>query len=73
MVVGHVRQELDWEDCDDLDDNEDDVIGLTLFQPFTERHQVSCQQEPTEPWKTGSWLADNQSRDLNNESWLVNY
>eukprot|EP00116_Pleurobrachia_bachei_P003537 sb/3463799/ len=39
MVVGHVRQELDWEDCDDLDENEDDVIGLTLFQPFTDRHQ----------------------------------
>ena len=28
---------------------------------------------PTEPWNTGPWLADNQSRDLNNEFWLVVY
>ena len=28
-------------------------------------------QEPTESENTGPWLADNQSRDLNNELWFV--
>ena len=27
--------------------------------------------EPTEPGNTGPWLVDHQSRDLNNEFWLV--
>ena len=27
--------------------------------------------EPTESVNTDPWLADNQSRDLNNEFWLV--
>ena len=30
-------------------------------------------QEPTESENTNPWLADNQSRDLNNEFWLVVY
>ena len=30
-------------------------------------------QEPTEPRNTAPWLADNQSRDLNNEFWFVVY
>ena len=30
-------------------------------------------QEPTEPWNAGPWLADNQSRDLNDQLWLVGY
>ena len=30
-------------------------------------------QEPTESGNTGPWLADNQSRDLKNEVWLVVY
>ena len=39
MVVGHVRQELDWEDRDELDCDED-VISLTLFQPIIDRNKV---------------------------------
>ncbi|XP_063683254.1 kinesin-like protein unc-104 isoform X2 [Bolinopsis microptera] len=39
MVVGHVRQELDWDDCDDLDDCDNDVISLTMFQPSVIRDQ----------------------------------
>ena len=30
-------------------------------------------QEPTDSRNTGLWLADNQSRDLNNEFWLDVY
>ena len=30
-------------------------------------------QEPTEPVNAGPWLADNQSRDVNNKFWLVVY
>ena len=33
----------------------------------------SIGREPTESGKTGPWLADNQSRDLNNELWLAVY
>ena len=40
MVVGHVRQELDWDDCDDLEDCDNDVISLTMFQPSVRRDQV---------------------------------
>ena len=40
MVVGHVRQELDWDDCDDLEDCDNDVISLTMFQPSVTRDQV---------------------------------
>ncbi|KAL5269141.1 hypothetical protein ACHWQZ_G002835 [Mnemiopsis leidyi] len=39
MVVGHVRQELDWDDCDDLEDCDNDVISLTMFQPSVRRDQ----------------------------------
>ena len=31
------------------------------------------EQETTEPRNTGPWLADDQSRDLNNELWLAVY
>ena len=34
---------------------------------------VPEKQEPTESGNTDPWLADNQSRDLNNEFWLVVY
>ena len=34
---------------------------------------VTSAQEPTEPWNTGLWLADNQSRDLNDQLWLAVY
>ena len=34
---------------------------------------MTVNQESTEPVNTGPWLADNQSRDLNNEFWLVVY
>ena len=40
MVVGHVRQELDWNDADDLE-CDGDVLGLTLFEPSIERNQVN--------------------------------
>ena len=34
---------------------------------------IGKKQEPTESVNTDPWLADNQSRDLNNELWLVVY
>ena len=34
---------------------------------------VAINQKPTESGNTGPWLADNQSRDLNNEFWLAVY
>ena len=40
MVVGHVRQELDWDDCDDLEDCDNDVISLTMFQPYIDINEV---------------------------------
>ena len=40
MVVGQVRQELDWDDVDDLDATDNDLVSLTLFQPTIERNQV---------------------------------
>ena len=35
-----MRQELDWDDCDDLEDCDNDVISLTMFQPSVRRDQV---------------------------------
>ena len=34
---------------------------------------MKCYQEPTESGNTGPYLADNQSRDVNNKFWLVVY
>ena len=46
---------------------------LDLDLDLSEWTCFAIRQEPTEPWNTGPWLADNQSRDLNNEFWLVLY
>ena len=57
MVVGHVRQELDWNDADDLE-CDGDVLGLTLFEPSIERNQVNStlqnlsQSPPPPPFTT---------------------
>ena len=36
-----------------------------------EMPNITNLQETTEPRNTGPWLADNQSRDLNDELWLA--
>ena len=43
-------------------------LGVEMFQETT-----SNRMKPTESVNTGAWLADSQSRDLNNKFWLVVY
>ena len=48
--------------------------SLHSHSPYTTSTiNISISQEPTELWNAGPWLADNQSRDLNNQLWLVVY
>ena len=52
------------------------VIGersRLCYIPLSLSQRGSLQQEPTEYGNTDPWLADNQSRDINNEFWLVVY
>ena len=50
------------------------AVPFTCFTssfPAIGRAEHDISQEPTEPGNTGPWLANNQSRDLNNEFWLL--
>ena len=56
----------------------DQINNASFMYPSNPWKQISndgmySNQQPTESGNTGPWLADNQSRDLNNEFWLFFY